>query len=543
MRKITIAFLSLMLAFNMTYAGGIVTNTNQSAAWARMLVRDASTDIDAVYYNPAGLTKLADGFHFSINSQSIFQTQTVTNSFPYLNEKKYIGNVSAPIFPSVYAAYKTGKWAFSIGFNPIGGGGGAEFKKGLPSIEVPISSLVGSFNALGVTGYSANLYFKGTSVYWGLQAGVSYEVNDYLSLYLGARYVMAKNTYTGYVKDIKLNLADGTTVRADDFMNGVGDNATLASQNANGAGTSLQPFIDGGIGTMTFAQAVANQSITQEQASLLEGGLIQLGADSSAVSQMTISDAQTAYFGYSTQYAAQAAQLHAGASLMGDQNADVTQTGSGFAPIIGANITLFDEKVNVGIKYEFKTKMDLTNVTPEGKGFAIGLNPDGTKVEMFPNGAVTNADIPAMFSIGANVKVTPKLNIQGGFHTYFDSKTDWKNVKTNIGHNSAEYAIGLEYDITDNFLLSAGYLNTSTGVTNSYQSDLSYSLNTNTVGFGGAYKINDMLKLQFGGYYVSYVKQSIAGSEDVSGTTVNYMGTYLKNTWALSIGLDIAIGK
>ncbi len=39
-------------------AGGIVTNSNQSAAYVRMLARDASTSIDAVYYNPAGLTKL-----------------------------------------------------------------------------------------------------------------------------------------------------------------------------------------------------------------------------------------------------------------------------------------------------------------------------------------------------------------------------------------------------------------------------------------------------------------------------------------------------
>jgi len=41
-------------------AGGIVTNTNQSATYIRMLARDASTSIDAVYFNPAGMVKLDD---------------------------------------------------------------------------------------------------------------------------------------------------------------------------------------------------------------------------------------------------------------------------------------------------------------------------------------------------------------------------------------------------------------------------------------------------------------------------------------------------
>ncbi|MCK7535427.1 MAG: hypothetical protein MZV63_32820 [Marinilabiliales bacterium] len=80
----------------------------------RMLSRQASTGVDATYYNPAGLTNLADGFHFSLNNQTIGQTKTITNDYYFLTEKptEYIGTVSAPIFPGVYAVYKTGKFAF-----------------------------------------------------------------------------------------------------------------------------------------------------------------------------------------------------------------------------------------------------------------------------------------------------------------------------------------------------------------------------------------------------------------------------------------------
>ncbi len=543
MRKITIAFLSLMMAFNLSYAGGLVTNTNQSTAWARLLVRDASTDIDAVYFNPAGLTKLKEGFHISINNQSIFQTQYITNSFPYLNNKDYEGTVSAPLFPSIYFAYKTGRFAFSLGFNPVGGGGGAEFAKGLPAIEIPISSLVGNLEDLGVRGYSADIYFTGTSVYWGLQAGVSYELNDYISFYLGGRYVMAKNTYQGHVKDVTLNLADGSSIRADKFMKDTGDQAELSSQATQSAGDGIQPLIDNGAGDLTFDQAADAGIITEEQAEAMKGGLIQLGYPPEYVASLSISDAQATYYSAASELAEAAQELHAGALLMADQEADVTQTGNGITPIIGANLTLFNDKVNVGIKYEFKTKMDLTNSTPEGKGFVIGFNPDGTKKEMFPDGAVTNADIPAMFSIGAKIDLSNSLTLHTGFHTYFDGNTDWTDVDEKIDHNFTEYALGLEYNINDNFLISGGYLLAKTGVTDAYQSDFGFSLTTNTLGFGGAYKINDKFTVQMGGYYVMYNSQSVSGSAEVKGSAVGYTSDYLKKTYGISIGLDIALGK
>ena len=133
----------------MAFGGGIVTNTNQSAAWVRTMVRDASTDADAVYFNPAGLIKLDDGFHFSLNSQTIFQNKDVTDNYQFLNPspKKYHGEVKAPVFPGFYAAWKKNKLAVSFGFNPIGGGGGAEFKTGLPSFETAISDLVPALRA------------------------------------------------------------------------------------------------------------------------------------------------------------------------------------------------------------------------------------------------------------------------------------------------------------------------------------------------------------------------------------------------------------
>ena len=294
MKKITLIFIGILLSTSFLMAGGLVHNTNQSAAWSRMLSRGASVDIDAVYFNPAGLTKLGDGFHISISSQSLFQTQTITSSFPYLNDGKYTGKITAPVFPSAYLAYKTGKWAFSFGFIAIGGGGGASFERGVPLMEVPVASLVPAFAEQGVTGYSVDMEFNGTSVYWGLQAGVSYEINENISVFAGARYVMAKNTYKGHLRDITLKTEAGD-MRADEFMNDFANQAEAGAVIATGAAAGMQPIIDGGGGPLTWDQAVAMGVLTEVQSLTLQGGLVQLGVPADQVAAMDIQTAQGAY--------------------------------------------------------------------------------------------------------------------------------------------------------------------------------------------------------------------------------------------------------
>ncbi|MBN2246575.1 MAG: hypothetical protein JW755_12095, partial [Candidatus Aminicenantes bacterium] len=137
------ALITLVLAlFIMPFVfGTIITNTNQSAMYIRMLARNASTDIDAVYYNPAGLTMLAEGFHLAIHNQTLTQDKTIINSFPLLNNDEYIGETRVPFFPTFFAAYKMDKLVISFGFGPNAGGGSADYSHGLPSFEIPFSQI------------------------------------------------------------------------------------------------------------------------------------------------------------------------------------------------------------------------------------------------------------------------------------------------------------------------------------------------------------------------------------------------------------------
>ncbi|MFO7923562.1 MAG: hypothetical protein R6U58_07705 [Bacteroidales bacterium] len=454
MKRFFILLIALGLSANMVYPGGIMTNTNQSTSYIRMLARDASLGIDAAYYNPAGLTRLADGFHFSLNNQSVFQNRSIRNDLATLNQNEFKGKVTAPLFPSVYAAYKTGKLAFSFGFNPVGGGGGAVYEDGLPSFEAGVSSLVPMLSDFGVTGYRNDIYFEGSSIFFGGQLGVSYVINDMFSLFGGARYVVASNTYEGYLRDIEVDtpvgwMKPGTYLRA------------VVGPNLPG---SMQPLIE---------------------------------ATADALDEFTA-----------------------------DAEVDVAQKGNAITPLIGLSITPND-RFNIGIKYEFLTKLELENETEI----------DGTG--MFPDRAKTRNDMPALISVGAAYKATSQLNISGGVHYYFDKAADYGKPLPNedlMDNNYLEVALGLEYGLTDDILVSAGYLRTQTGVNEEYHSDMSHSLSTNSLGFGGRYAINEMIAVNLGFLMTSYEEDSRSYDyDDPLGTATE---TYNRDNMVFAIGLD-----
>jgi len=267
MRKL-FTFIAALSITGSLLAGGLVTNNNQSVMFTRLQNRNASTGIDAVYFNPAGVTKLGEGFFVSLNNQTIGQTQTVGNDYPYLSgsPRKYIGKVSAPIFPGAYVAFNTGRFSISAGFNPIGGGGGATYKTGLPSFEIPISDIVPELVSQGIntTQYSSDIYFKGSSVYFGYQANVGYKVNDMVSVAAGIRIVSAKNTYSGYIKNISINPTypafgnyNGQMVLASDFFNAGAATLNTLSAGAASYVTGLQPIVTAGAGATPLSSGTA----------------------------------------------------------------------------------------------------------------------------------------------------------------------------------------------------------------------------------------------------------------------------------------------
>lgn len=149
MKKFLWISAATLIVSSPTFAGDYLTNTNQHAAFLRMVARGASISTDAVYSNPAGLSFLPeDGFYLSLTGQSAYQTREIAATTPLWTmdgnntTRQYKGTASAPIIPSFHGAYKKGDWTISAAFAITGGGGKASFSNGLPMFDALVTGLI-----------------------------------------------------------------------------------------------------------------------------------------------------------------------------------------------------------------------------------------------------------------------------------------------------------------------------------------------------------------------------------------------------------------
>ena len=288
MNKIKVAIAALLFSGNTAFAGGFLTNTNQSVLFLRNPARDAAIGIDGVYTNPAGVAFLNDGWHLSFNWQNAHQTRTINSAYGPLFSfnaeapatlgadglawREFKGVADAPFLPSIQAAYNKDRWSFQFNAAVSGGGGKCEFDKGLGSLEGLVASQIvpkkedsqvqqamAAAQGVMLNGqYGLNSYMKGRQYYFGTTLGAAYKVQENLSVFVGARVLYGTARYEGYVKDIMMgvmpvNPATGEPVPEQSLLVPAGqDDITLdCKQSALG----VAPFVgvDCKIGRLNLA--------------------------------------------------------------------------------------------------------------------------------------------------------------------------------------------------------------------------------------------------------------------------------------------------
>ena len=488
MAKKLLLFSALIVVSFTTFAGGLLTNTNQHIAYLRYLARQSSTEIDAIYYNPAGTAFFKEGWSFSLNGQSAFQTRTITSTFgspttfPGFSSdiqddgdytKKFKGDAAAPIIPSLYAAYKQGHWTFSGSFAIIGGGGKATFDAGLPSFEAPVSLMPTSLNAkFGTTVYDADSYMHGKQIIYGLQMGAAYQINDNWSVFGGIRMNYVNNSYYGYVRNISSNIGGGADlVNVSKYM----------TEKSVAASTAADYFE--GIGNMAEAEKLRAQST----------------------------------------------ELKKVADKTGDIGLDSKQSGWGVTPIIGAHF--HNAKWDVAVKYEMRTKLNVENKTKY----------DTTGSEMFKNGVNTPHDLPSILTFGATYQFLPTLRGSVGYNHYFDKGAKMAGGKQkDIKQGTNEYLGGLEWDICDWAQISGGLQRTKYGVTPAYQSDLSFSLSSMSYGFGAGFKLAENVKLNVAYFWTVYETDKKSGAIIADSKALPISYEFDRTNKVFGVGLDFS---
>jgi long-subunit fatty acid transport protein len=397
-----------------------------------------------------------------------------------------------------------------------------------------VADIVPSLASQGIptTQYAADIYFEGSSVYLGYQANVAYKINDMISVAAGIRLVSAKNTYKGHIRGISVNPTypgfgaayNGSMVLASDFFT---SGATVLNMLSAGSVTAASGLTSAGLPAATPLTALP--ASTQATVAQL------LGPAGISTAGMNVGTAIATLNAVAPAYADKADVMTANAEGTQDKNVDAKQTGTGVTPIIGLNFTPSD-KFNISVRYEFQTKLDLETEVPTGMGGGIFV--DGTEVI---------ADMPAELSFGVNYSPLKNLLISASFDEYFDKNVDYDGSESldvnQIDKNFIQYGLGVEYALSEKLRLSTGWTHTSTGVNSNYQSDQSFSTNTNSFGAGFGYHISPVIDLNLGAQYTFYDEGSKSFNHMLGTNPIPVVETYNKSTWLIAAGLDFSFGK
>ncbi len=520
MKKSFISIVFMMTTMG-TYAGGLLTNTNQHPAFNRMMSREASIGIDGVYYNPAGVAFMSDGHHLAINWQLAFQTRTIENDYTLFTNnvdnpttpRTFKGNAFAPVIPSFQYAYNKNRWSFQANFALTGGGGKCTFDNGLGSFEKIVAETalgacqlasgidqVGAgvgqamglpipnrfFTADDVFGtegkYSYNSFMNGRQYYFGLSAGAAYRVSDHFSAFAGVRGVYATCNYYGYVRDIRVG------------------------------GMPLYQVLD----------------ITKPESANIELSCDQSGLGFTPILAV---DYKTGRWNFSAKYEFKTRmrlknkavnQAPSIGNLSDNLKAAYVRSG---IPEQAANAILGNENIEAAmgqLKMQFDQKLTA----------AIGEYADGKKIA---------ADIPAYLTLGAGYKPIDALRINVGFH-WFDDKhaTSYNDRQKLLDRGTIEWNAGAEYDLCKKLTVSAGWQSTNYGLSDEYMEDRSFVVNSNSVGCGAVVHFTDRMHLNVAYFHTFYQHKNVA--QDVQLTaekSISYNSDYTRNNNVFALGLDL----
>ena len=517
MNKLKMACLTAAIASSsVSFAGGLLTNTNQNVAFNRMMSREASIGIDGVYYNPAGVVFLGEGHHLSLNWQLAYQTRNIKNGYDLftnnvnnpITPREFEGKAFAPVIPSLQYAYNKGRWSFQANLALTGGGGKCTFDNGLGSFEKIVGEtamgacgLAGALDgaAKGALGaaypknifsemfgtdgkYSYDSYMHGRQYYYGISIGAAYKVSDNFSAFAGLRTVYASCNYYGYVRDIKVGntplytVLDPTKTDAADI---------LLSCDQTGLGFTPIIGIDYKTGRWNFSakyelktrMRLKNKSVNQAPSIGNLAGNLRTALIAKGVPEVVVDN-----------------------KILGD-------------PTVQA--------VMGGIKSKFDTAL----------GEAVGEYEDGKKIA---------GDIPAYLTLGAGYAPTDDLRINVGFH-WFDDKnaTSYNNRNKKLDRGTLEYNAGAEYDINKRLTVSAGWQCTSYVLSDEYMDDKSFVVSSNSVGVGGVIRLTSRMKLNVAYFHTFYEHKKTSDESTVGTNTLNYTSDYTRNNNVFGVGLDV----
>ena len=237
-----------------------------------------------------------------------------------------------------------------------------------------------------------------------------------------------------------------------------------------------------------------------------------------------------------------------------DMQLDCIQRGWGFAPIV--SFDYHNDRLTIAARYEFRTKIATENDTkalsarilntdPATAQFMpyiegeLALSQFGDKVAAYEDGVETRYDMPSLFVATVSYNFTPQLRAALEYHFFDDTHAIRAGDRQKeLTHGTHEILAGVEYDINEKFTVSCGGQRTDYGLSDGYQQNTSFACDSYSLGLGGAWNINDKMRLNVSYFCTLYSDYTTAPKANYNGTPYTGTETYSRTNHVLGIGLD-----
>ena len=217
------------------------------------------------------------------------------------------------------------------------------------------------------------------------------------------------------------------------------------------------------------------------------------------------------------------------AALTSDHILDVKQKGTSISPVVA--LAFHKGAWDASVKYEFKmaTKLEIESAEVSAKDPVInGIFADGSEVK---------SETPALLAAAVSRHFGP-VKVTAQWHHYFDKDAE-NSFSPVIEGNTNEYMLGVEWQISEKWLVSAGTQRTQLNMNENAYSDMNFSISSWSIAAGLKYQVCDLVGINLGVMPTIYDEAVAVGQ--ASG--VDFKDVYNRTSMAWGIGLDFKFGK
>ena len=237
-----------------------------------------------------------------------------------------------------------------------------------------------------------------------------------------------------------------------------------------------------------------------------------------------------------------------------DLRLDCIQRGFGVAPIV--SIDYHNGPLTIAARYEFRTKISTENDTKELSARIKNTDPAtaslmpyiegdlalaqfGDKVAAYQDGTEVRYDMPSLLVAAVGYEFTPNFRAALEYHFFDDTHAKmYGGREKTLDHGTHEILAGVEYDINEKFTVSCGGQRTDYGLSDTYQQNTSFACDSYSVGLGGAWNINEKMRLNVSYFCSLYSDYKKGPLQNYQGTPYTGTETYSRTNHVIGVGLD-----